>query len=117
MRKANDIVMEIDARNVCILALLDLSAAFDTLDQEIFQKRLENITFGVTGQVSLVEILQQNNIRYHFYADKMQLYKGASPKHISDSTTGLENCAGDVEAWINSNKLKLNDDKTEILLM
>ncbi|GFR81218.1 reverse transcriptase [Elysia marginata] len=48
MRIANDILMEIDARNVCIPTLLDLSATFDTLDNEILLKRLE-ITFGVTG--------------------------------------------------------------------
>ncbi|GFS08264.1 reverse transcriptase-like protein [Elysia marginata] len=65
----------------------------------------------------LVEILQQYNMSYHFYADDTQLYKGASPKHITDLTTGLEDCVRDVKAWMNRNKLKLNDDKTEMLLM
>ncbi|GFR96467.1 reverse transcriptase [Elysia marginata] len=54
---------------------------------------------------------------YHFYADDKQLFKGASPKHITELTIGLEHCVRDVKAWMNSNKLKLNDDKTEILLM
>ncbi|GFR67486.1 reverse transcriptase-like protein [Elysia marginata] len=54
---------------------------------------------------------------YHFYAGGTQLYKGASPKHITELTMGLEHCVRDVKAWMNSNKLKLNDDKTEILLM
>ncbi|GFR61370.1 reverse transcriptase-like protein [Elysia marginata] len=65
----------------------------------------------------LVKILQQHNMSYHFYTDDTQLYKGASLKHITDLTTGLEHCVRDVKARMNSNKLKLNDDKTEIHLM
>ncbi|GFR69212.1 reverse transcriptase-like protein [Elysia marginata] len=65
----------------------------------------------------LVEILQQHNMSYHYYADDTQLYKGDSPKHITDITMGLEHCVRDVKAWMNRNKLKHNDNKTKILLM
>ncbi|GFR64281.1 reverse transcriptase-like protein [Elysia marginata] len=63
----------------------------------------------------LVEILQQHNMSYHFYADHTQVY--ASPKYITDISTGLEHFVRDLKSRMNSKKLKLNDNETEILLM
>ena len=44
----SDLVAASDAGNVSLLALLDLSAAFDTVDYDILFHRLES-DFGVTG--------------------------------------------------------------------
>ena len=44
----NDLVNEADAKNVSLLALLDMSAAFDTIDHKILIDRLSK-TFGITG--------------------------------------------------------------------
>ena len=44
----NDILRGIDEQKVCMLVLLDLSAAFDTVDHEILLSRLED-RFGITG--------------------------------------------------------------------
>ena len=45
----NDILTSIDHYGAVILVMLDLSAAFDTIDYDILFSRMEN-TLGITGQ-------------------------------------------------------------------
>ena len=45
----NDILTSIDQHGVVILVMLDLSAAFDTINHDILFSRMEN-TLGITGQ-------------------------------------------------------------------
>ena len=44
----NDLSLSADKNEVSVLCMLDLSAAFDTIDHDILLKRLE-YTFGITG--------------------------------------------------------------------
>jgi len=46
----SDLCMAVDEGNICLLGLLDLSAAFDTVDHHILLTRLNN-TFGISGTV------------------------------------------------------------------
>ena len=48
LRVFNDLLNGADSGNVCFLTLLDLSAAFDTIDHTISLNRLE-VSFGITG--------------------------------------------------------------------
>ena len=48
IRVTNDLLIESDSGGVAILGLLDLSAAFDTIDHDILLQRLE-MNFGISG--------------------------------------------------------------------
>ncbi len=45
LRVQNDILMELEKGKVVMLVLLDLSAAFDTIDHEILLKRLKTMWY------------------------------------------------------------------------
>jgi len=46
----SDIIDAADTQKVTLLGLLDMSAAFDTVDHKILLERLEVVSFGVKGQ-------------------------------------------------------------------
>ena len=48
LRVLDDILQAVNCGDVAALVLLDLSAAFDTVDHSIFLKRL-NTTFGISA--------------------------------------------------------------------
>ena len=52
LRVFNDIIASLDSGNVCLLSLLDLSAAFDTIDHDLLLHRLKT-SFNITGNVLL----------------------------------------------------------------
>jgi hypothetical protein len=166
LRVQNDILHAIDTQHCVLLVLLDLSAAFDTVDHGILLNRLSS-RFGVTddalawfasylkdrkqsvlidGSTSEQHILDRNVPQgsvlgpilftnytapvgdivrshendSHLYADDTQLYssfKPAVPGSTEAAIQKVENCIVDVRAWMAKNALKLNDDKTEFLVI
>ena len=54
---------------------------------------------------------------YHFYADDTQLYKAGSQNDLPRILMSVEMCVSEIEQWMTGNKLKLNDDKTEIMVI
>ena len=160
----NDILKAIDNNRSVILLLLNLSAAFDTVDHSILLSRLQN-RFGIRNialkwfhsyfhsreqfvSVNGIEsskkhlsyevlqgsvlgpllyslytsplgaIARKHSIPFHFYADDIQLYllfTSNCPNHLSSIKMSLELCVKDIGDWMLRNKLKLNQDKTELL--
>ena len=66
----------------------------------------------------VTDILRRHNLNFHFYADDLQLYlsfKGADG--LLHSKLQLEACITDICQWMAFNELKLNHDKTELLII
>ena len=168
LRVQNDILRAVDDSGAAILVMLDLSAAFDTIDHDVLLDALEH-QFGLVGTVlrwfgsylrgrvqavkigravsdfielafgvpqgsvlgpvlftlytsSLGAIIRRHGLQYHLYADDTQLYiafslKGNVGERSKEEAIALiEACARDIRAWMANNYLKLNEDKTELLV-
>ena len=156
----NDLVHTICLGRSSLLVLLDLSAAFDTVDQQLLlndfynsgmrdvaldllksyiSEREQRVVVGETqseptflhcgvpqGSVlglllftvytsSLVNVLVAHGVDYHFYADDSQLY--IQIDNIPNAKERLTLLMSDVKIWMARRRLKLNEGKTEIIIV
>lgn len=64
----------------------------------------------------LGSVIREHNIDFHSYADDTQLYIAIEPNH-STTISAVSSCLSAITKWMNSNFLKLNEEKTEVLLI
>ena len=159
----SDLLNAADEGKLSLLALLDLSSAFDTIDHRILLKRLE-LSFGIKGTVlkwfesymsnrtqsvsidgnksnpsilhfgvpqssvlgpilfslysqPVHDIINDHLFNNHIYADDTQLYKSVDIAQLPYAITSLDLCVSHVSSWMAANKLKLNESKTEVMLV
>ena len=165
LRVHNDISQALDDNRAVLFVMLDLSAAFDTIDQNQLLDVME-ADFGITekaltwfktylkgrtqkvkinsakssrvplqcgvpqgsvlGPVMFVllttplqKIFKKHGVYYHKYADDIQLYVIFDPAIPGDrerAIARMEACVKDIREWMARWWLKLNDDKTEMLI-
>ena len=68
---------------------------------------------------SFFSIFNKHSVCAHAYADDHQLYTDFSPNQVSlnEAVTRMESCLQDVKSWMISNKLKMNNSKTECIVI
>jgi hypothetical protein len=164
LKVLNDMLISVDEGNGVMLVLLDLSAAFDTIDHEILINRLSQrlgikdhalawfksylserlqsihldgqssapkyLLFGVPQgsvlgpilfsayQTPLFDIARRHGVDIHLYADDTQLYVSYNLDSVVEKDSAvrkIENCIHNIKSWMTNNKLKLNDNKTEVM--
>ena len=163
LKVVNDLFLSLNKGNISVLALLDFSSAFDTIDHTILVHRLHT-DFGFTDTVlqwfssyltdrthyvslcnhcsdfapvhsgvpqgsvlgpilftmyikPLSAIIDSHSIIHHSFADDLQLQMSAPPDRISELLHSMQSCISDVKAWATVNMLRLNDSKTELMLV
>ena len=62
------------------------------------------------------EIVNTHNISYHCYADDTQVYMSLKPAAWEETASTIQNCVSDINEWMSSNMLKLNQEKTELIV-
>jgi hypothetical protein len=162
----NNILQALDQQKAVFLVLLDLSAAFDTLDFDIMLQRFRD-RYGITElaldwfnsyfkhrrchvsidgmnsedldldhgvpQGSVIgplgftmyvrpigDVLRRHGVQFHMYADDIQIYLTCDPSkpgEIVNTLSKLSQCINEVQQWMLVNKLKLNQDKTEFIII
>ena len=163
LKVVSDLFLSLNKGNISVLALLDFSSAFDTIDHTIRVHRLHT-DFGFTDAVfqwfssyltdrthyvslsnrcsafapvhsgvphgsllgpilftmyikPLSAIIDSHSIIHHSFSDDLQLQMSALTDRISELLHSIQSCISDVKAWASANMLKLNDSKTELMLV
>ena len=163
VKVVNDVLCAMDSKKCVLLVMLDLSAAFDTVDHEVLFHRL-NHSFGITGsalkwlqsyfsdrsqcvningtssspkplgcglpQGSVIgpfdfppyiapvfAIAKKHGISIHMYADDTQLYFEFDVREEHAARLKMEACILEIRHWMSNNFLKLNEAKTEYMVI
>ena len=107
VRIHGDLMHAVDSRHRVLLVLLDLSAAFDTLNHSPLYS---------ISMLPIADIFDRHQIRYHIYADDTQLYAECPPSNHTDAQRKIDECVNDIRRWLDDNHLFLNEANTEAIL-
>ena len=65
----------------------------------------------------LTSVILKHPVSHMLYADDEQVYKSFGLNDCLSSILCVEKCVSDVKTWMTSNKLQMNEDMTEVLLV
>ena len=163
LKVQSDNLTALDSGSGAALLMLDLSAAFDTINHGILLSRLNSL-YGISGDAldwlksylssrvqrviigdtvseckdlnfgvpqgsvlgpmiscmytkPITDIIAGHGLSPHCYADDTQLYIAIEHSaNLHSKLLRMERCVADIRNWMRHTMLKLNDDKTELIV-
>ena len=64
----------------------------------------------------LDDIMRHHKVNFHLYSDDTQLYLAFKSSTADLAKLAIEDCLRDIDAWMTVNMLKMNRDKTELVV-
>jgi len=160
---ASDMFLAMDEQKVTLIALLDMSAAFDCVNHKLLVDRLQasygileialewvksflsrrSQQVGFLGKLSQTEflsagvpqgsvlgplffllytapifqIIESFGFKCHGFADDIQISLAVDPANMPVAIDRLVDCINNVDQWLGQNRLKLNQAKTQFMLV
>ena len=65
----------------------------------------------------LSQVITNHNLSHHLYADDTHVYISLSQLNAQQSVSTLSDCLTNILFWMESSKLKLNPDKTDLIII
>ena len=68
----------------------------------------------------LGDIIRRHELEYHIYADDGQLHVSFilnDKEDLDKATLKIKRCTLDIKKWMTANMFKLNDSKTEVIVI
>jgi hypothetical protein len=66
---------------------------------------------------SLGQLLREQQPQYQMYADDTSLYLCVKPSHLDEATQQITNTISLVQNWMSRHELKMNEEKTEFMVI
>ena len=65
----------------------------------------------------LSNLIKRHSLSVYLFVDDIQIEAFILPQHVHSAISSVKICISNVKYWMIENKLQLNDEKTEFLLM
>ena len=106
-----------DVMNILQWHLKHITMMSQTYRSDITNIAVTSWTMFSLYTTSLSQVITNHNLSNHLYADDTQVYISISQSNAQESVSTLSDCLTDILLWMESSKLKLNPDKTDLIII
>ena len=65
----------------------------------------------------LSNLIKRHSLSVRLFADDIKVETSNHPQHVHSAVSSVKTCISDVKYWMIENKLQLNDEKTDVVVV